>query len=156
MKGIELFGDILMLIMLIAMVVLLNLLIWTLITLQHYTGLSSVRNIELNIHTTPSTLSSSFLAFLELNYNGIPMKKILTAVAVQQNTNIWIDGQQIDATDVSKRFLDSMFSQPYMLKINNPEIIIAKSGTLSSQFFKTSTKIFTLDGAALDLQLFVD
>jgi hypothetical protein len=157
MKGITLFSDLFVLFMLIVVIILMCSLVWVFTEIygvEASLGLVSPRTVTLRIFFNPIKYESALSAFLELKYEGMSMKKILNVVAIQKNTNIWIDGKSIDATQVSKTFLDQMINKPYLLKIREPEIVIASSlSALNWQ--KVSTKLFLLDGKYVDLEFYV-
>ncbi len=91
----------------------------------------------------------------------MPMKKLLNAVAIQNNTTVWMpeangnNGGFINVSIISNNFLDDLLiGKIYLLKIRNPEIIIVESET-SSLWQKISTELFLLDGKPVDLDLYV-
>lgn len=159
MKGIELLSDLFILFMLIIIVILMCGLIWafTLIYgVESSLGLVNPRQVTLRILFQPLKYESVLLTFLELEHQEMPMKKILNVVAIQGTTDIWIDGKTIDAKSVSEGFLTEILEEKtYLLKTINPEIIIARSSTLSSSLQKVSTKLFLLDGESINLELYV-
>ncbi len=161
MKGteVELFSDIFLLFALAAMTVLIVTFIyyaWIAYSIESYLGDVGTRRVALTLFFYPVKYDSTFLTFLELTDNGVPMKDLLTLAAIQEDTEIWYNGENIDVSDISKEFLDDMLDRPYLLKISNPEVIIASSGELSTRLQKMSTKLFDFDGDPILLELYVD
>jgi len=166
MKGITLISDIFLMISLLAITVIMSLFIWGLITIfnvesKFYPGnMPTTRNVELKLFFKPVTYESLMSAFLEYESQGIKMKKILNAVAIQGKTDVWLEGKWIDAKAVSEGFLTPQIDKEYMLKIG--DIIIAEHGNLPSisgslplGIQKVSTFLFTLNGKEVYMQLFV-
>ncbi len=122
-----------------------------------FLGIYAPRNVELKIHSNPTKYDAMILTFLEYEHEGIPMKKILNAVAIQDNTNIWIDDKWIDVKLVSEEFLGREIDRPYLLKIRDPELEIASSGDeiVVMGIQKVSQKVFLLDGEGVDLELYI-
>ena len=164
MRGIELFSDLFLLFILIIVVIIVTSLVWVFTEIKvvgSALGIINPREATIRILFNPVKYESTLLTFLELRHDGIPMKKILNAVAIQNNTTVWLPdanggkGDFIDASVVSKNFLDEIIkSNIYLLKIRDPEIIIVESGS-SSRWQKTSTELFLLDGKPVDLDLYV-
>ena len=120
-------------------------------------GVIHPREATVRVLYSPVKYESALLTFLELEHRGIKMKKILNAVAIQNDTWVWMPDVQefVDASLVSRNFLDQIFpGNIYLLKIRDPEIIICSSGT-SDYWQKTSTELFLLNGKPVDLQLYV-
>jgi len=158
MKGVTLISDLFLLITSLALTVLMISFIWALIVIhgvEGSLGITSPRNVGYKVMFNPINYDTTLLAFLELNNNGITMKKLINAVVVQNNTIVWLDGRFIDAKTVSENYLSSFIDRPYLLKTRNPEIDIAESGTLLGTFQKVSMKLFTLNGEDVDLELYV-
>jgi len=164
MKGITLLGDVFLLISLLAIVVILSLFVWALIYMfqveSKFTpgGMPTTRDVEIKLFLNPINYDNLMLSFLEYDYQGIPMKKILNAVAIQGKTDIWLDGNSINATVVSEQFLTPMITKYYLLKLG--DIIVAENGILANEnvptgIQKVSTYLFLLDGEKVNLQLFV-
>lgn len=163
MKGITLLSDIFLIFALLALTVITTLFIWYLIIIYEVESALNVatpRNVELKLFFKPVKYDNIMLSFLEYEYESIPMKKIVSAVAIQNSTDIWIEGKFIDAKAVSENLLSKVIDKEYLLKISPQEIQLAKSGDLVStgpplEIQKISTELFLLDGEAIDLQLFV-
>lgn len=166
MKGVTLISDIFLLISLLAITVIMSLFIWALIyTFQVESKLSpggmlTTRNVELKLFYRPVNYDALMSAFLEYGYQGIPMKKILNAVAIQgKTTDVWLDGVLIsDVKNVCESFLTPQINKYYLLKIG--DVIVANYGTLTSsdtptEIQKVSTYLFLLNGEKTYLQLFV-
>lgn len=162
MKGI--IAGIFLLIMLIIVVLLISGLIWVftgIYGVESHLGLAGPREVALNVLFKQTTLESTLLSFLELEYQGIPMKKILNAVVIQCKTDVWVENEFINAEEAAKHYFEDpvegmLKSKRYLLKIRNPEIIIAKSEDLPRSLQKVSTKLFLLNGDDVDLELYVD
>jgi len=165
MKGITLLSDLFLLLTLIALTVIMTLFLWYLIMFFEFViepvGADSPREVTLRLFIKPVKYDSVMLAFLELEHDGIPMKKIINAVAIQDKTDIWIEGKFIDGKAVSEGFLSQMINKNYLLKISPQDIHVAEFGSLTSTeeiplgIQKVSTELFLLNGEAVDLQLFV-
>lgn len=165
MKGITLFADILSVIVLLAIIMFMSLIVWSYIILhQVYVnfGIATPRTVELTLFYLPVKYDTTMLAFLEFEYNGIPMKKILEAAAIQESTNIWLEGKEIDVATASGNFLSSRIDKPFILKIVLPhkEIKIIENEIKSSiskptSVQEASTKLFLLNGEVAELQLIV-
>jgi hypothetical protein len=160
MKGVELFSDIFLLFVLMAATVLIVAFVyyaWLAYGIESALGLVNPRKIEMRILYYPVKYDSTLLTFLELTdtNSGLQMKKLLIAAAIQSNTDIWIEGNSIDVSRVSERFLDDMITGSYVLKTSDPEMIIAEDGKVSTTLQKVSTKLFDLDGYPVDLELYV-
>jgi hypothetical protein len=168
MKGISLLSDLFLLLTLIGLTIMMTLFVWYLILLYEFVitpvitevGLSTPRELTLRLVTKPAEYDSLMLSFLELDYNGIKMKRIVNAAAIQGKTDIWLDGQNINAKSVAEGFLATMIDKDYLLKISPQEIVLADDGTLESSntplgIQKVSTELFLLNGEAVELQLFV-
>ena len=123
---------------------------------------AGTREVTIRTLLKPTIDDSALLTFLEMEYNGISMKRILTAVAIQENTKIWIDGGFIDAEQAAMNFLGHADSgilkgRKYLLKIREPEIVIAKSlEMVPARSQKVSTELFLLDGSSVSLVLYTD
>jgi hypothetical protein len=160
MKGIFLLSSLFLFILLIIVVIMMSSLIWIFTEIygvEARLGLANPREVIIKILFNPARYESALLALLELEYQGIPMKKILNAVAIQNNTTIWLPEIHdfIDASEISNDFLNQLLEgRSYLLKIREPEIIIA-SFSKSSTLQKVSTKIFLLNGEPVDLELYV-
>jgi len=167
MKGITLFSDIILLIIIVVEVVLIVGLIWVLqivYGVESQIGLTkpfdNPRQISLNVLYKPVKYESILLTFLEIDCKTcaqkIPMKDILNAVAIQGKTDIWLNFETIDATKTSTELLDKMLeTESYLLKIREPELIIAQTDDLPPQLQKVSTDLHLLNGRSVDLELYV-
>lgn len=164
MKGITLFSDIFMLIVLIATTVIMSLFIWALIYMFQIEGVftsygtPTTRSIEMKLFVKPVIYDSVMLSFLEYQYQGIPMKKILNAAAIQGRTDIWIDGKPINVRGLSQGILNQELTGYYLLKLG--QLTIAENGALPNNNLptgiqKVSTELFLLNGEYTNLQLFV-
>jgi hypothetical protein len=162
MKGIESLSDLFLLFMLIIVVIIMTTLIWVLTEIRvvaSSVGALRARDVDIRILFNPVRYDSALLTLLELRDPtwGIPMKKLLNAVAIQNTTNVWLPEAKsfIDVSAISKTFLDEILNgKVCLLKIRDPEIIIYKSGTAST-LQKTSTELFLLNGKIVDLELYV-
>jgi hypothetical protein len=134
MKGISLLSDLFLLLTLIGLTIMMTLFVWYLILLYEFVitpvGLSTPREVTLRLVTKPAEYDSLMLSFLELDYNGIKMKRIVNAAAIQGKTDIWLDGQNINAKSVAEGFLATMIDKDYLLKISPQEIVLADDGTV--------------------------
>jgi hypothetical protein len=126
-------------------------------------GTARPRDVNIRILFNPVRYDSALLTFLELRdpTYGISMKKLLNLVAIQNNSRVWVpeinggSGGFVDVSVASKNILDEILNgKIYLLKIRDPEIIIAESGT-SSTFQKTSIELFLLNGKTADLEFYV-
>ncbi len=160
MKGIELLSDLFTLFMLIIIIMIMVSLIWifTEIKIVAYgTGLVKARDVTIRILFNPVKYDSVLLTFLELRSQNMPIKKILNAVAIQNTTKPWMPETRsfIDAAQISNNILNQLLTgKSYLLKIRDPEVIIAKSGN-SYDWQKSSTELFLLNGKPVDLELYV-
>lgn len=124
-------------------------------------GVVNPRTVTLNVFFKPVNYESAFLAFLESDYisssgKNIPMKKILNAVVIQNKTDIWLEGEPINAKSASENLLNEMIDKPYLLKIAKPEIKIAESAAaLPPNVQKISTNLFLLNGNYVELEFYV-
>ena len=159
MKGITLLSDFFLLIILIIVIIMMSGLLWVIMLIygvEAQLGFVNPREVTLRVLFNPLKYESVLLTFLELEHQGIRMKKILNSVAIQNSLNVWVDGKPIDASEVSEEFLNQLLEgRTYLLKIVKPEIIIAKSTVLSSSLQKTSTKLFLLNGNFVELEFYV-
>jgi len=159
MKGVTLISDVFLIICLLSIIVIMTLFIWALIMIHQveYKLYPTPRTVELKLFFRPVNYDAIMSAFLEYENEGITMKKILNAVAIQGKTDIWLDGKPINAKAVSEGFLTPQINKDYLLKIG--EITVAESRTLSSETVlglqKVSTELFLLNGEKVYLQLFV-
>jgi hypothetical protein len=156
-KGVTLLSNIFLFIMILVLMVLMGIFIWAVMLIQGVEaqlGISSPRNIELTVLFKPVDYDTTLLSFLETEYQGVPMKRIINAVAIQETTDVWIEGKNIDVKMVSEDFL-KIIEKPYLLKIRDPEIILAENEKLSLDIQKVSTNVFLLNGDSIDLELYV-
>jgi len=160
MKGMDIFADLFTVFMLLVTIIITCSLIWIfteIYVISSSLGYVRPREASVTVLYNPVRYESTLLTFLELREQGIPMKKILNAVAIQNRTNVWMTEIHdfIDASAVSKTMLDQLLpGKAYLLKIREPEIIICKSGK-SSYWQKTSTDLFLLNGNPVDLEFYV-
>jgi len=157
MKGISIFSDVFLLFALLAITILMVTFIyimWLTYGVESLSGLTQTRKVALNLFFKPVKYDSVFLSFLELTNNGIPMKTLLEEVLIQNSTNVWIKGEYIDVSSVSSNFLQKLIDKPYILKLTNPEIIVAQSG-YSKSYQKITTKLFSVDGSEHSLEFYV-
>ena len=163
MKGVSLVQDIFLIIFLVSLIVILTIFVWVLIiTFQAENmlipgGMPTTRTVEMSLVYRPIDYDAIMSAFLENEKNGIKMKKIMNAVAIQENTTVWLEGDWINAEQVSETLLSQQINRDYMLKID--DIIVVRRGLLSSKMplgiQKTYTTVFLLNGEEAYLQLFV-
>lgn len=157
MKGFTLLSDIFMLFTLIGVSVLMVTFVYV-IWLTHGTlsklGITGPQQIALTLFYKPVQYDSTLMSFLELTNSSIPMKDLLEQVAIQNSTYIWLNGESIDVSSVSNRFMKEILNRPYILKIVKPEITIASNG-FSKSYEKISTKLFLLDGKYVSLEFYV-
>jgi hypothetical protein len=163
MKGISLLQDSIMVISTLALVTIMALFVWGLVatfeTMDKILpeGMPTTRSVEMSLYIKPARYESMMSAFLESEYNGVKMKDVLYAVAIQRSTDVWF-GQDIDASYAAHAFFDSRINRYYILKID--DIIIAEEGTLLTSGSPTglqrvSVDMFLLNGEKSYLQLFV-
>lgn len=154
MKGIELFSDIFMLLVLMGVATAM-----TLVVLYSQMVFKGVHETEINIATLYSPLKYSTypLAFLELtdDKTKLPVKRILTYVALEQKDDkVYIDGHIINAKDIIEKTLSKQISDPYLLRVvSGGKEFIYKKGTLLKPE-KLSAKIFLPSGQT-DLEFYV-
>ena len=159
MKGMELLSDLFALFMLIIVIMIICALVW-IFTEIRVVGSTFVhpREATINLLFNPVKYESAFLAFLELDYQGVKMKKLINLVAIQNRVNVWVPelGKFLDVSSVSKTKLDYILpDNKFLLKIRDPEIIIVDAPDLS-YLQKVSTELFLLDGKIVDLEFYVD
>jgi hypothetical protein len=159
MKGITLLQDTFMILAIMGTAAIMIAIIWAMMSIRGidaYLGLYSPRRIEINVLSNPTKYDAMLLSFLEYEYQGMPMKKLLNAVAIQGKTDIWIDGKTIDVRSVSENFLKKL-KRPYLLKMRNPEIIIAESNNeiYVMDIQKVSEDIFLLNGEVAQIELYI-
>jgi len=171
MKGFTLFADIFSVFVLIGIIMLVSILLWTFILIydvESKLGFANVRPVELTMFFNPIKYDTTLMSLLEYNSNGIPIRKILNAVAIQEKkTDVWIDNQEItDVGVICEDFLsnplDPKIKDPYILKITLPskEIEIVNKGIPSlsgttTHLQEVTTKLFLLDGRDAELKLLV-
>ena len=163
MKGVSLIQDVFMLLFLLALTVIVCLFIWVLImTFQVGDklmpgGLPTTRQVEMTLLYNPITYDAIMSAFLQSEYNGESMDRILNAAVIQEKTTIWLDGKTIDAKQASEDFLGPLIKKDYILRAGN--IIIATRGDFANQgtlqIQRTYTNMFLLNGKESYLQLLV-
>lgn len=164
MKGVSILQDMFLLIFLIAIIVILTLFVWVLIiTFQAESrlapgGLPTTRNVEMTLIYRPIDYDAIMSAFLENEYSGIKIKRLLNAVAIQEDTTVWLDGKMVDVKQVSENILNQQIKRDYILKVD--DFIVASRGMLSTgkmpmEIQKTYTIMFLLNGEESYLQLFV-
>lgn len=167
MKGFSLYADLLSIFILIGIIMLASLLLWTLIIIYNVEinlGTARPRTIELTFFFNPVKYDTTLMSFLETQHNGIPMKKILNAVAIQENSIVWLEGKEInDLSTFCDNFLSPKIgSNPYILKVVLPskEIILVEKPMPSFpdtplHLQETTSKLFLLDGSTADMKLLV-
>jgi hypothetical protein len=160
MKGIFLLSSLFSILILIIVIVLMSSLIWIFTEIygvEANMGLVNPREVKIRILFNPAKYESVLLSFLELEHQGMPMKKILNAVVIQNDAEAWMTEIKdfIDVSKISSDFLNQMLDgKPYLLKIREPELIIS-SFSESSIWQKVSTKVFLLDGSDIDVELYI-
>jgi hypothetical protein len=159
MKGVSLLSDMFLMFALAAIVILMVTFIyylWLARGVESALGMTGPQKIAITLFFKPVKYDSAFLSFLELNTtdDGIPMKVLLEQAAIQNSTKVWINGETIDVSAKVNELLPKMINSTYILKITEPEIVIAEKGS-SKSFEKTTVKLFLLDGKYRDLELYV-
>jgi hypothetical protein len=120
----------------------------------------------LTIFSNPVKYDATLSALLESSYDGIQVKKILEAVAIQENTSVWVDdgtsNKLVDANLACKNFLSPVINEPYVLKVvlSTKEIMVVENTipsmpNMPTHFQETSTKLFLLNGDDAELKLLV-
>jgi len=173
MKGVTLFADLFLLVILMVEIILMVGIIWIfqlIYGVESQMGITDYfdnpRQVSLNILYKPTKYESTFLSFLELDCRRcsqkISMKEIMNAVAIQGRTDIELYGESIDASLASGELLGDLLENKereqkldYLLKIRDPELIISKTDDLPQQLQKVSTNIPLLNGEIVDLELYV-
>jgi len=167
MRGIALLSDLFLLLTLMALVILMSALIWGIILIHGVLGIfgvNSPRNVEFTVLLNPVKYDTTLSSFLDYHYQGIPVKKIINAAAIQNKaTDIWVDGKSIDMQTVSNEFFsrtldsnkDGTIDNPYLLKTREPELILGSYKSLTSNIQKVSTKVFVMDGGSVDIDFYV-
>jgi len=166
MKGIFLMSKMFLIFTTLAMTIILTTIIWLLIVTHEIESrlfVTSPRNVELSLFIRPSKYETTLLSFLELEKDGIPMKKLIEAVAIQNSTDIWIDGKSINVRAAADGYLQNIIDTDYLLKISYPdepeikisEVQLSTSSQVPLQAFKTSTELFLPDGKIAYLKFFV-
>jgi len=160
-------NDLFLLFVLIGLVIMMTALVWGIIFIHGVAAqlnLHSPRNVEFTVLLNPVKYDTTLSAFLEYEYQGIPVKKIINAAVIQEKvTDIWVDGNFIDMQTVSDEFFsraldednDGTIDNPYLLKTRNPELILGEYEILTSNLQKVSTKVFLLEGESVDLDFYV-
>ena len=131
-------------------------LVW--ISLQAFNSVGSINNriVNLQILYDPAEYGVATIVFLELHYQGIPMKKIINAVAVQGSRQVYVEGKIIDSKIASENLLKNIIpAKNVFLKISNPEIIITGSPDRLENLQKISVPINTFDKETAHLELYV-
>jgi len=160
MKGVTIISDIFLLIVTLALTVLMIGFIYAMIYIhgvEAQLGVASPRSVEYEVLFNPVEYDTTLLAYLEYEHEGITMKKILNAVAIQENTTVWIDGKFVNVKEVSENYFRDLIERSYLMKIREPEIYIAQKGELPAApvtIQKVSTKLFLLNGESVDLELY--
>jgi hypothetical protein len=164
MKG-NILSGLFLILMTIMIILIVSGLIWVFTEIygvEARLGLVNPRQVTLRVFFEPLEDDSALLSFLECQYDSgstkITMKKLLTAVAIQGNTTVWLDGNLINVSSEAKKLLDEVYpDRGYILKISNPEIIIATScAPVQKDLQVVKTKLFLLDGNSVDLELYVN
>lgn len=163
MRGVSLLSDMFLLIIIMVEVILMVGIIWvfqSVYGVESSLGLVNPRYVTLNVLFKPAKYESTFLSFLELDcttcIQKISMKEIMNAVAIQESTTVEVKGEVIDAIQASEDLLNQMLDKKsYLLKIRNPQMVIAESQVLPASLQKVSTKLLLLDGEDVDLDLYV-
>jgi hypothetical protein len=165
MRGVTLFADVVSVLVLLAIIMLSTLLVWGLILLQNAStaiGIISPRTVELTIFHLPTKYDTTLLALLEYKVQGIAMKRLLEAAAIQESKVVWLEGKTINVETESRNFLAASITNPYLLKIvlPNKELVIVDNEILSSlsrptSIQETGAKLFLLNGKVVDLKLLV-
>lgn len=165
MKGFQLFADVFSIFVLLGVIMLSMLILWAFIVLYNIElnlGIANTRTVELTLFFNPMKYDTTLMSLLEYEYDGIPIRKILNAVAIQENSIIWLDDKLIDTGSVCQGFLSSRIDEPYILKIvfGEKEILIVNNEMplvphTPLRFQESSTKLFSLDGTDVELKLLV-
>lgn len=154
-KGVTLLGKIFTLFVLMAVGIMMTTFIFLATT---YTGNTHRFDVTIRIFYLPIKYDLALSSFLETTdpQTGLPMKRILTAAAIQRNGIVSIPPYQIDVKDVADPILSDILKRPYLLKLANPELKLAGSEVgLTGKLQKVSTNLFGLDGSSADLELYV-
>jgi len=160
MKGVTLLSDIFTMFMVVIVIIIISSLIWIfteIYVVSSQLGVVKPREATIRIFYNPVKYESTLLAFLELEYQGISMKKILNAVAIQEDKRVWLPefNKFVDVSSIAAVFFNQMLpDKAYILKIRDPEVVIDTSSS-SSHWQKTSIELFVLDGKPVDLELYV-
>lgn len=163
MKGITLISDIFLLLVqlsiTIIMVLFINALIITFQVENKLTngGMPTTRNIEMRLFIKPVNYDALMSSFLEYEIQGVKVKRLLSAAAIQGSTNVWLEGKTIDVSAAADEFFKSN-AKSYILKLG--DMTVSSGGELSSSssplgLQKISTFAILLDGKETYLQLFV-
>jgi hypothetical protein len=165
MKGISLMSDVFLIFALLSITVILTTIIWVLIIVHEAESrlfIASPRNVELRLFTMPLEYETTLLAFLEFEKDGIKMKKLLEAAAIQHSTTVWVDGKTVDVKAASDEFLQPIINKDYVLRICCGSLEVKISEFVKSTSLpvplptqKASAELFLLDGKTVNLQLFV-
>ena len=110
MKGFQLFADVFSIFVLLGVIMLSMLILWAFIVLYNIElnlGIANTRTVELTLFFNPMKYDTTLMSLLEYEYDGIPIRKILNAVAIQENSIIWLDDKLIDTGSVCQGFLSS-------------------------------------------------
>jgi len=148
MKGVSLFSDIFMLFVLMATMILISGLLWS-VMVAYTLGFDSERNVAIGYFEAPLRNDGTLLAFLETTVDGIPLKTLVAQAAVEGSPIINHNGVDYDLEEISRETLNKIYKskfykdKKYLLKITNPEIVLAKSNKLPTTEQKTSVKLLT-------------
>ena len=160
------FADMFSIFVLIATIILMTLLVWGFIIIyevESFGGFANPRTVKLTMFTYPIKYDSMMLSFLEYEYDGISMREILNAVAVQESKDVWIRGVWIDMSIATEDFFDPKIEKPFILRMQSGEneinilwsdiMPVSQDAPLNIQ--KTSIDFFTLNGEVAYLELLV-
>ena len=161
MKGIVFLSDTFLLLVMLAVIVIMTVGILAIIQTHGVLGSqlpSSPRIVSVRMMFVPIKYETTLLAFLELEHQGIQMKKIFGAMMIQGKTTIWLEGKTINVKGVTETLLSQMIDRPYLFRIEEEEIV--KSGSLYAVYApsyvqKVTTKLFLLNGDDVNLELYV-
>lgn len=160
------FADMFSIFVLIATIILMTLLVWGFIIIyeiESFGDFANPRTVELTMFTYPVKYDSMMLSFLEYEYESIPMREILNAVAIQESKDVWIKGKWIDVSIPTEDFFDPKIDKPFILRMQagDKEVnilwsdVIPTSETTPLNIQKTSIDLFTLNGEVAYLELLV-
>ena len=156
MKGVSILSDMFWIFALLGTIIFVTTFIyytWLAYGITSRLGQTGPREINLQLFIKPVEYNSALLALLETHYDGIPIKRILNAVATQENKIVYIDDKQINAEEAVVQNMN--IQRAYLIRTVDPEVVIAQNGVLKGALVKLTTQIFSINGKPTTLEFYV-